>query len=214
MTNRRTISRIEQSSKQFDGNECNSIDISAFRTLKSLHLKNIKSGMPMKGLRQAARTLMSIFCEGSLESPQQLLTNFLGESGPDLQSRFLGLFVDERKSTNQSEWSQLMILGLSRNEIEKIDSIAAASFAPLVNLTRLDLSHNKIAYVADMSSLIELSMRTFQGGNIKELIIDNNKLTTLEGLERLKGLELLSVQENMISRIANVGLIGKIPLHV
>ncbi|KAA6376538.1 MAG: hypothetical protein EZS28_027934, partial [Streblomastix strix] len=92
------------------------------------------------------------------------------------------------------EWSQIMILGLSRNEIEKIDSIAAASFAPLVNLTRLDLSRNKIAYVADMSSLIELTMRTFQGGNIKELIIDNNKLATLEGLERLKGLELLSVQ--------------------
>ena len=48
-------------------------------------------------------------------------------------------------------------------------------------------------------------------GNVTELILTGNELTSTHGLDRLFSLERLSLDENNIHNLANIAGIGKIP---
>jgi Leucine-rich repeat (LRR) protein len=48
-------------------------------------------------------------------------------------------------------------------------------------------------------------------GNVKELILSGNEITSAQGLDRLFSLEILSLDENKIQHLANISGLAKLP---
>ncbi|CDW90765.1 centrosomal protein of 97 kda [Stylonychia lemnae] len=63
-----------------------------------------------------------------------------------------------------------------------------------INLIVLNLSHNKISKISNLSQLNQL----------KSLILSSNSISLIEGLEQLQSLELLDLSYNQISVIENI----------
>ncbi|KAJ3394835.1 hypothetical protein HDU92_006501 [Lobulomyces angularis] len=81
-------------------------------------------------------------------------------------------------------------LDLYDNRISKIENFSLL----YKNLQYLDLSFNKIKNISDIENLVELA----------ELFLIGNKITVIEGLEKLKKLKNLELGANKIRKIENL----------
>ncbi|KAL7546571.1 hypothetical protein ACHAWF_009903 [Thalassiosira exigua] len=100
-----------------------------------------------------------------------------------------------------SRCPNLVSLDLSRNELFEAKTVFAG-LASLPLLSSIDLSYNRL------SSMDEIFLHV---GNVTELILTGNELSSTRGLDRLFSLERLSLDENRIRNLANVAGIAKLP---
>eukprot|EP00581_Thalassiosira_minuscula_P014765 CAMPEP_0183721460 /NCGR_PEP_ID=MMETSP0737-20130205/13729_1 /TAXON_ID=385413 /ORGANISM="Thalassiosira miniscula, Strain CCMP1093" /LENGTH=1599 /DNA_ID=CAMNT_0025951471 /DNA_START=195 /DNA_END=4994 /DNA_ORIENTATION=+ len=100
-----------------------------------------------------------------------------------------------------SRFPNLSSLNLSNNELFKTKTVfAGLSSLPL--LSSINLSYNRL------SSLDNIFMYI---GNVTELILTGNEISSTRGLDRLFSLERLSLDENNIHTLTNIAGIAKIP---
>lgn len=118
-------------------------------------------------------------------------------------------------------WRELVSLNLEENCINEIHP-AAVHLVP--KLQRLNLSHNRLEVVADLSSLSDLEELDLSDnriahlpdlhtklGNLKSLKLAQNRLTGLEGLAKLYGLVSLDVRSNRIADLDAVKPVASLP---
>ena len=92
-----------------------------------------------------------------------------------------------------SNWTNLVDMSFANNVIENVPD-----FSKLVNLETVNLSNNKIKSIENIS------------GNIEELSIDNNELTSLSGVQNLSKLKILSVSNNQINSLSELESLGEL----
>ncbi|XP_076173870.1 uncharacterized protein LOC143149906 isoform X2 [Ptiloglossa arizonensis] len=179
------------------------VDITKFRHLKYLELKKIDIES-VKGLQGVRGQLESIICVGrkGICTLSQLLASCGGDAG-------IG-FV----------WDSLKHLVLSYNALEKLDK--SLELAPWLQL--IDLSHNLITSADELSYLPNLKyvnlgynklqrIPTFNKAashSLKILILKNNHIENLNGLQNLKSLMELDLSYNCLMEHSTLWVLNKI----
>lgn len=118
-------------------------------------------------------------------------------------------------------WRELISLNLSENSISQIGATAVTLVPKLRNL---NVSHNWLSSVANLSSLSDLEHLTLSNnriehlteihtrlGNVKSLNLAQNNLRRLDGLSKVYGLVSLDVRCNQISDLETVRCISCLP---
>ncbi|CAL8290024.1 unnamed protein product [Lota lota] len=178
------------------------VKIFPFKSLKSLELKRIPPHR-LEGLRGVYSQLEVFTCSRSLTSLEELLSL----CGGDLSSAL--------------PWLDLHTLNFSYNSITCLD----ASLSLLNVLRSLDLSHNKIQDCAEfLKPLSELEYLNLGYNNLQRapslspsaraklhtLILRNNELETINGIEQLSSLQHVDLAYNLLlehSQLAPLALL-------
>ncbi|KAG5261908.1 hypothetical protein AALO_G00289940 [Alosa alosa] len=178
------------------------VKIFPFKSLKHLELKRIPPHC-LEGLRGVYSQLEIFTCSKSLSSLEELLSL----CGGDLSSAL--------------PWLELHTLNFSYNSISCLDE----SLSLLNVLKSLDLSHNKIQDCAEfLKSLSELEHLNLAYNNLQRapqlglsarvklsvLILRNNELETINGVELLSSLQHLDLAYNLLlehSQLAPLSLL-------
>jgi hypothetical protein len=100
-----------------------------------------------------------------------------------------------------SRFPNLVSLNLSHNEIFRTKS-AFAGLSSLPMLSSINLSYNRLSRLDDVFMYI---------GNVTELILTGNEITTTRGLDRLFSLERLSLNENKIRNLSDIAGVANLP---
>lgn len=131
-----------------------------------------------------------------------------------------------------SRFPNLVSLNLSHNELFRIKT-ALAGLSSLPLLSSINLAYNRLIRYDDNVSVVTLTIllcsslsngitciapqcNSMDGvfmlvGNVKEVILTGNEITSTQGLDRLFSLERLSLDENKIQHLANIAGIAKLP---
>ncbi|CAL8307355.1 unnamed protein product [Merluccius merluccius] len=178
------------------------VKIFPFKSLKSLELKRLPPHR-LEGLRGVYSQLEVFICSRSLTSLEELLSL----CGGDLSSAL--------------PWLDLHTLNFSYNSITSLD----ASLSLLNVLRSLDLSHNKIHGCAEfLKPLSELeylnlgynslqrapSLAPSARAKLRTLILRNNELETINGVEQLSSLQHVDLAYNLLlehSQLAPLALL-------
>ncbi|XP_028987169.1 serine/threonine-protein kinase 11-interacting protein isoform X2 [Betta splendens] len=178
------------------------VKIFPFKSLKCLELKRIPPHC-LEGLRGVYSQLEVFICSKSLSSLEELLSL----CGGDLSSAL--------------PWLELHTLNFSYNSIVALDQ----SISLLNVLKSLDLSHNKIQDCADfLTPLSELehlnlgynclqrapTLGLSARSKLIMLILRNNELETINGVEQLSSLQHLDLSYNLLlehSQLAPLSLL-------
>ncbi|XP_024144725.1 serine/threonine-protein kinase 11-interacting protein [Oryzias melastigma] len=179
-----------------------SVKIFPFKSLKSLELKRIPPHL-LEGLRGVYSQLEVFTCSKSLSSLEELLSL----CGGDLSSAL--------------PWLELHTLNFSYNSIVCLDQ----SISLLNVLKSLDLSHNKIQecteFLKPLSELehLNLGYNCLQRAptlgpsarsKLLTLVLRNNELETINGVEQLSSLQHLDLAHNLLlehSQLAPLSLL-------
>jgi hypothetical protein len=100
-----------------------------------------------------------------------------------------------------SRFPNLVSLNLSHNEIFTTKS-AFAGLSSLPMLSSINLSYNRLSRLDDVFMYI---------GNVTELILTGNEITTTRGLDRLFSLERLLLNENKIHNLSDIAGVANLP---
>ncbi|KAL7521870.1 hypothetical protein ACHAWX_006562 [Stephanocyclus meneghinianus] len=100
-----------------------------------------------------------------------------------------------------SRFPKLVSLNLSHNELFRTKT-ALAGLSSLPFLSSINLSYNRLSNMKDVFMHI---------GNVKELILSGNEITSSQGLDRLFSLERLSLDQNKIQHLATISGLAKLP---
>ncbi|KAG1960310.1 serine/threonine-protein kinase 11-interacting protein [Pimephales promelas] len=178
------------------------VKIFPFKSLKYLELKRIPPHC-LEGLRGVYSQLEVFTCSKGVSSLEELLSL----CGGDLSSAL--------------PWLELHTLNFSYNSISRLDE----SLSLLNVLKWLDLSHNKIQDCAEfLKPLTELEHLNLSYNNLQRapalglsaqaklttLILRNNELETINGVEQLSSLQCLDLAYNLLmehSQLAPLSLL-------
>ncbi|CAJ1936584.1 unnamed protein product [Sphenostylis stenocarpa] len=174
-----------------------------FGRLKVLELRGCDlSTSAAKGLLELRHTLEKIICHNSTNALRHVFA-----------SR-----ITEVKSSPQ--WNRLAFVSCACNGLVLMDE----SLQLLPAVETLDLSRNKFAKVDNLHKCTKLKhldlgfnhLRTFApfalvSRHIVKLVLRNNALTTLSGIENLKSLEGLDVSYNIVSNFSELGFLAGLP---
>eukprot|EP00985_Skeletonema_marinoi_P024768 scaffold17539_cov182-Skeletonema_marinoi.AAC.3 len=100
-----------------------------------------------------------------------------------------------------SRFPNLVSLNLSHNEIFRTKS-AFAGLSSLPMLSSINLSYNRLSRLDDVFMHI---------GNVTELILTGNEISTTRGIDRLFSLERLSLSENKIHNLSDIAGVANLP---
>ncbi|KAL1200744.1 Dynein regulatory complex subunit 3 [Cardamine amara subsp. amara] len=167
-----------------------------FGRLKILELRGCDlSTSPAKGLLQLRHSLEKIICHNSTDALRHVFASRIAEI------------------TNSPEWNKLAVISCACNRLVLMDE----SLQLLPAAESLDLSRNKFAKVDNLRRCTKLKhldlgfnhLRTVShlsevSCNLVKLVLRNNALTTLRGIENLKSLEGLDVSYNIISNFSEL----------
>lgn len=177
------------------------VKIFPFKSLKHLELKRIPPHC-LEGLRGVYSHLEVLTCSKSLNSLEELLSLCGGDLSPALP------------------WLELHTLNFSYNSISCLDKSLS-----LMNVLKwLDLSHNKIQDCAEFLKPLELEHLNLAYNNLQKtpvlglsaqaklttLIIRNNELEAINGVEHLSSLQFLDLAYNLLmehSQLAPLSLL-------
>ncbi|XP_022087050.1 serine/threonine-protein kinase 11-interacting protein-like isoform X2 [Acanthaster planci] len=166
------------------------VEISRFKSLTMLEIKKVPVHM-LNGLRCLRHQLRVLICSRCVPSLQVLLCS----CGGDMAS--------------EAPWSSLHTLNLSYNYIDHLDN----SLRLLPVLKMLDLSHNELKHTRDhLESLSELAhlnlgynhlervpaLGLVARTNLQTLVLRNNSLDNLSGLEDYSSLLELDLGNNCL----------------
>lgn len=175
-----------------------------FGRLRSLELRGCDlSTSAARGLLELRNTLEKIICHNSTDA---------------LRHIFAGRIVEIQDCP---AWTRLSFVSCASNNMVLMDE----SLQLLPAVETLDLSRNRFAKIASLHKCMQLkyldlgfnSIRTISSLNevtaqITKLILRNNALTTLHGIENLTTLEGLDLSFNMISNFAEIELLSSLPV--
>lgn len=100
-----------------------------------------------------------------------------------------------------SRFPNLVSLNLSHNEIFRVKSaFAGLSSSPM--LSSINLSYNRLSRLDDVFMYI---------GNVTELILTGNEISTTRGIDRLFSLERLSLSENKLHNLSDIAGVANLP---
>lgn len=167
-----------------------------FGSLKVLELRGCDlSTSAARGLLELRQTLEKIICHNSTDA---------------LRHVFASRIVDVK---NSPQWNRLSFVSCACNGLVLMDE----SLQLLPAVETLDLSRNKFAKVDNLRKCVKLKhldlgfnhLRTVASftevpSHITKLVLRNNALTTLRGIENLKSLEGLDVSYNIISNFSEL----------
>ncbi|KAA0058152.1 Leucine rich repeat 4 [Cucumis melo var. makuwa] len=167
-----------------------------FGSLKVLELRGCDlSTSAARGLLELRQTLEKIICHNSTDA---------------LRHVFASRIVEVK---NSPQWNRLSFVSCACNGLVLMDE----SLQLLPAVETLDLSRNKFAKVDNLRKCVKLKhldlgfnhLRTVASFNevpshITKLVLRNNALTTLRGIENLKSLEGLDVSYNIISNFSEL----------
>ncbi|GLJ13675.1 hypothetical protein SUGI_0217970 [Cryptomeria japonica] len=174
-----------------------------FARLRFLELRGCDlSTSAARGLLDLRHTLEKLICHNSTDA---------------LRHIFAGRIVDIQDCP---VWTRLSFVSCAGNTMVLMDE--SLQLLPVVET--LDLSRNRFAKIANLRKCTKLKhldlgfnhIRTISSLNevtfgISKLILRNNALTTLRGIENLITLEGLDLSFNMISNFAEIELLASLP---
>ncbi|KAJ7975255.1 Outer arm dynein light chain 1 [Quillaja saponaria] len=174
-----------------------------FGRLKVLELRGCDlSTSAAKGLLELRHTLEKIICHNSTNALRHVFASRIAEikdSPPWNRLSFVSCACNGLVLMDES--LQLLpsveTLDLSRNKFAKVDNLRRCS-----KLKHLDLGFN---HLRTISSFSEVSCQ------IVKVVLRNNALTTLRGIEKLKSLEGLDVSYNIISNFSELEYLAGLP---
>ncbi|KAK9211955.1 hypothetical protein WN943_001334 [Citrus x changshan-huyou] len=174
-----------------------------FCRLKVLELRGCDlSTSAAKGLLELRHTLEKIICHNSTNALRHVFASRIVEIKDSPQwNRLSFVSCSCNRLVIMDESLQLLpaveTLDLSRNKFAKVDNLRKC-----VNLKHLDLGFNNLRSIAAFS---EVSC------HIVKLVLRNNALTTLRGIENLKSLEGLDISYNIISTFSELEFLASLP---
>nr|XP_005991831.1 PREDICTED: serine/threonine-protein kinase 11-interacting protein [Latimeria chalumnae] len=185
------------------------VKIFPFKSLKCLELKRVPPHC-LEGLRLVYSQLEVLICTQCIDSLQEIIS----VCGGDLSSAL--------------PWLELHTLKFSYNSLAALDN----SLLLLNVLKTLDLSHNKISDCAEyLTALTELEYLNL-GYNVLQrvpdlslsskvklvtLILRNNELEAINGVEQLSNLQHLDLGYNLLlehAQLAPLSLLHKLKKHI
>ncbi|KAI4351046.1 hypothetical protein L6164_005434 [Bauhinia variegata] len=165
-------------------------------SLKVLELRGCDlSTTAAKGLLELRHTLEKIICHNSTDALRHVFASRIAEIKDSPQWNRLSfvscacnglLLMDESLQLLPA----VETLDLSRNKFAKVDNLQKCT-----RLKHLDLGFNHLRTIAPFSQVSH---------HIVKLVLRNNALTTLRGIENLKSLEGLDVSYNIISNFSEL----------
>ncbi|XP_062026504.1 uncharacterized protein LOC133742837 isoform X1 [Rosa rugosa] len=174
-----------------------------FGRLRVLELRGCDlSTSAAKGLLELRHTLEKIICHNSTDALRHVFASRIAEiRDSPLWHRLSFVSCACNGLVLMDESLQLLpaveTLDLSRNKFAKIDNLRKCG-----KLKHLDLGFN---HLRTISSFGEVTSR------LLKLVLRNNALTTLRGIETLKSLEGLDVSYNIISNFSELEFLGGLP---
>ena len=100
-----------------------------------------------------------------------------------------------------SRFPNLVSVCLSNNELRTVRS-AFAGLSSLSMLSRINLSFNFLTSLKGCNAMV---------GNIKELVLTGNCLTTVKGIDKCYSLEILYLDSNSFQDVADVATLANLP---
>ncbi|XP_039014010.1 uncharacterized protein LOC120143856 isoform X1 [Hibiscus syriacus] len=175
----------------------------SFGRLKVLELRGCDlSTSAAKGLLELRHTLEKIICHNSTDALRHVFASRIAEiKGSPQWNRLSFVSCACNGLLLMDESLQLLpaveTLDLSRNKFAKVDNLRKCA-----KLKHLDLGFN---HLRSVSSFSEVSC------HVVKLVLRNNALTTLRGIENLKSLEGLDVSYNIISNFLELEFLAVLP---
>jgi hypothetical protein len=195
------------------------IDLSRFRFLTSLEVyKCDLSTHPVLGLVELRSRLENLIVSNSAEALGHIFAP-RADSSSSCSKSIQGA-GDLAVEDIPREWQKLTSVKCTHNSCSRMDSsltlltcvrnldLSSNCFKVMenlhncVNLMTLDLSHNRIA------STPRLNERC---GNLTQLKLKCNSLTSTDGIDKLYSLEVLDLSGNLISKFKEVARLGSLP---
>ncbi|XWS48235.1 hypothetical protein CRYUN_Cryun13aG0056900 [Craigia yunnanensis] len=174
-----------------------------FGRLKVLELRGCDlSTSAAKGLLELRHTLEKIICHNSTDALRHVFASRIAEiKGSPQWNRLSFVSCACNRLLLMDESLQLLpaveTLDLSRNKFAKVDNLRKCA-----KLKHLDLGFNQLRSI---SSFCEVSC------HVIKVVLRNNALTTLRGIENLKSLEGLDVSYNIISNFSELEFLAGLP---
>ncbi|XP_050376311.1 uncharacterized protein LOC126793739 isoform X2 [Argentina anserina] len=174
-----------------------------FGRLRVLELRGCDlSTSAAKGLLELRHTLEKIVCHNSTDALRHVFASRIAEiKDSPVWNRLSFVSCACNGLVLMDESLQLLpaveTLDLSRNKFAKIDNLRKCG-----KLKHLDLGFNQLRTI---SSIGEVTSR------LLKLVLRNNALTSLRGIENLKSLEGLDVSYNIISNFSELEFLGGLP---
>ncbi|KAK3228322.1 hypothetical protein Dsin_008184 [Dipteronia sinensis] len=174
-----------------------------FVRLKVLELRGCDlSTSAAKGLLELRHTLEKIICHNSTDALRHVFASRIAEIKDSPQwNRLSFVSCARNRLVLMDESLQLLpaveTLDLSRNKFAKVDNLRKCT-----KLKHLDLGFNHLRTAASFS---EVSC------HIVKLVLRNNALTTLRGIEHLKSLEGIDISYNIISNFSELEFLAGLP---
>ncbi|XP_022735930.1 uncharacterized protein LOC111289281 isoform X3 [Durio zibethinus] len=176
-----------------------------FGRLKVLELRGCNlSTSAAKGLLELRHTLEKIICHNSADALRHVFASRIAEiKGSPQWNRLSFVSCACNRMLLMDESLQLLpsveTLDLSRNKFAKVDNLRKCA-----KLKHLDLGFNQLRSVSSFSEM-QVSC------HVVKLVLRNNALTTLRGIENLKSLEGLDVSYNIISNFSELEFLVGLP---
>lgn len=176
-----------------------SVELAHFGGLSSLQLLDLDPGVVRLAPSLRAR-LGSLSVRGSLTT----CAPWFGADGPawpalrwlDLSHNFLRE-LEPRALNNGATLVWLTVLDLSHNLLSAVPNLTEC-----VMLQRVLLSHNRISDVTNVASCL---------GSVVTLSLQGNRLDSSVGVHHLKALQMLDLRDNNITDWEDVGILRRLP---
>ncbi|KAK4350098.1 hypothetical protein RND71_029411 [Anisodus tanguticus] len=166
-----------------------------FGRLKVLELRGCDlSTSAARGLLELRRNLEKLICHNSTDA---------------LKHVFASRIADIK---NSPHWNRLSFISCAQNGLVLMDE----SLQLLPAIETLDLSRNKFAKVDNLRKCTKLKhldlgfnhLRNVVSSHIVKLVLRNNALTSLHGIENLKSLQGLDISYNIISNFLEMEILA------
>ncbi|XP_023734782.1 uncharacterized protein LOC111882642 isoform X2 [Lactuca sativa] len=174
-----------------------------FSRLKVLELRGCDlSTSAARGLLELRHTLEKIICHNSTDALRHVFASRIAEIEHSPQWKRLSFVSCAYNGLVLMDDSLRLLpvvetLDLSRNKFTKVDNLLRCS-----KLKHLDLGFNQLRTISSFSKV------TCQ---IVKLVLRNNALTTMRGVENLKSLEGLDLSYNIISSFSELEFLAALP---
>ncbi|XP_057767440.1 uncharacterized protein LOC130987783 [Salvia miltiorrhiza] len=174
-----------------------------FGSLKVLELRGCDlSKSAAKGLLELRFTLEKLICHNSTDALRHIFASRIADIKDSPQwNRLSFVSCACNDLILMDESLQLLplveTLDLSRNKFTKVDNLRKCN-----KLKHVDLGFNNLRSIASLSEV---------RCQIVKLVLRNNALTSLHGIENLKSLQGLDVSYNIISNFSEIEVLAGIP---
>nr|XP_043631844.1 uncharacterized protein LOC122603250 isoform X2 [Erigeron canadensis] len=174
-----------------------------FGRLKVLELRGCDlSSSAARGLLELRHTLEKIICHNSTDALRHVFASRIAEIEHSPQWKRLSIVSCAYNGLVLMDDSLRLLpvvetLDLSRNKFAKVDNLWRCS-----KLKHLDLGFNHLRTIASFSKV---------SCQLVKLVLRNNALSTMRGVENLKSLEGLDLSYNIISNFSEIELLAGLP---